>query len=114
MRITIVRPTGNEDGTPRRDTFEIDAPDTISISGALQLIAQNFDSSLGYYLSCRRGVCACCVMRVNGKIETACMVPARDDMVIEPIRMNLVVRDTVVDLSAAHDAQIELDYIENV
>ena len=65
------------------------------------------DSSIGYYLSCRRGLCACCVVRVNGKIETACVVPVSDGMVVEPIRLDLLVADTVVDLSMARDARFE-------
>jgi succinate dehydrogenase/fumarate reductase-like Fe-S protein len=67
------------------------------------------DPSIGYYLSCRRGLCACCVVRANGKIETACVVPASDGMVIEPIRLDLLVADTVVDLSMARDARFDFD-----
>lgn len=105
MIITVVREKVGGDGEPRRESFELPDGGPTSISSALQYIARNLDSSMGYYLSCRRGLCACCVVRANGKIETACVVPVSDGMVIEPIRRDLLVADTVVDLSMAREAQ---------
>jgi succinate dehydrogenase/fumarate reductase-like Fe-S protein len=107
MKITIVREKPVGPAEARRDTFELPDFGPTSISSALQYIARNMDSSIGYYLSCRRGLCACCVVRANGKIETACVVPVSDGMVVEPIRLDLLVADTVVDLSMARDARFE-------
>ena len=108
MHVTVVRQARTEDGAQRRDQYDIPVTEATSISTALQYIARHFDGSLGYYLSCRRGMCACCVVRANGKIETACMVPIEDGMVIEPIRGDLQVQDTVVNLSMARDHQFDL------
>ncbi len=107
MKITIVREKPGGSAQARRDTFELPDFGPTSISSALQYVARHLDSSIGYYLSCRRGLCACCVVRVNGKIETACVVPVSDGMVVEPIRLDLLVADTVVDLSMARDARFE-------
>ena len=107
MKITIVREKPGGSAQARRDTFELPDFGPTSISSALQYVARHMDSSIGYYLSCRRGLCACCVVRVNGKIETACVVPVSDGMVVEPIRLDLLVADTVVDLSMARDARFE-------
>lgn len=104
MRITLVR--GGADGAEtRRDEYEIPDEGLASISSALQYVARHYDGSVGYYLSCRRGMCACCVVRANGKIETACVTPVTDGMVIEPVKATLRVKDTVVDLSMARESQ---------
>ncbi|MBX3514450.1 MAG: hypothetical protein KIT15_05440 [Xanthobacteraceae bacterium] len=104
MRITLVR--GGADGAEvRQDEYEIPDEGLASISSALQYVARNYDGSIGYYLSCRRGMCACCVVRANGKIETACVTPVTDGMVIEPVKATLRVKDTVVDLSMARENQ---------
>lgn len=104
MRITLVR--GGADGAElRRDDYVIPDEGLASISSALQYVARHYDGGVGYYLSCRRGMCACCVVRANGKIETACVTPVTDGMVIEPVKATLRVKDTVVDLSMARENQ---------
>lgn len=104
MRITLVR--GGADGVEvRRDEYEIPDTGLTSISSALQYVARHYDGGIGYYLSCRRGMCACCVVRANGKIETACVTPVIDGMVIEPVKATLRVKDTVIDLSMARENQ---------
>ncbi len=111
MKITIARaPLGGSAGT-RYETFELPDFGPTSISSALQYVARHLDATIGYYLSCRRGLCACCVVRANGKIETACVVPVSDGMVIEPIRHDLLVADTVVDLSMAREARFDLGHM---
>jgi succinate dehydrogenase/fumarate reductase-like Fe-S protein len=112
MKITIVREQAGNSVEARRDTFELPDFGPTSISSALQYVARHIDSSIGYYLSCRRGMCACCVVRANGRIETACVVPVTDGMVIEPIRRDLLVADTVVDLSMARNARFDFDDID--
>lgn len=108
MRITILR-YRPEAAEARRDSFDLPDLGPTSISSALQYVARHMDASVGYYLSCRRGMCACCVVRVNGRIETACVVPVADGMVIEPVRRDLLVSDTVIDLSMARDARFSFD-----
>lgn len=107
MKITVVREKGGAPAEPREDAFELPDFGPTSISSALQYVARHLDPTIGYYLSCRRGMCACCVVRANGKIVTACVVPVSDGMVIEPIRRDLLVVDTVVDLSMARNAQFK-------
>ncbi len=108
MRITVIRDGRDARGQSRADTFDLPPMDGASISNALQYINRHLDGTLGYYLTCRRGICVCCVVKANGKIETACMVPVEDGMVIEPIREDLLVKDTVVDLSMAREARFEI------
>lgn len=109
MRITLVR-NDPKDSTATR-SYDYDLPDVglSSISAALQLLSRTKDSTIGYYLSCRRGMCACCVVRANGTICMACVTPVVDGMVIEPIRRDIQVSDTVVDLSMAKDHQFAFE-----
>jgi succinate dehydrogenase/fumarate reductase-like Fe-S protein len=78
------------------------------VSNVLQYINRNIDGTLGYYLSCRRGICAACAVRINGKNEMACVTPIADGMVIEPTKIQLLVRDTVVHLGMPADSEYSL------
>lgn len=93
---------------------QFDIPDLglMSISDALQYIAQAHDPRLGYYLSCRRGLCACCTVRADGEVAMACVTPVKEGMVIEPYRKDLVVAGTVVDLSMARKSRFEFSLQE--
>jgi succinate dehydrogenase/fumarate reductase-like Fe-S protein len=94
MKITVARGSGAEE-----TLCSYDLPDLTghSVSTALRHIAYHIDSSVGYYLSCRRGLCACCVVRIDGKNVKACIVPVRDGMVIKRVKAEIV-KDTVVHL----------------
>jgi succinate dehydrogenase/fumarate reductase-like Fe-S protein len=95
MRIMLRRGTP---GALRTETFDLPDLPGASVSNVLQYVNRHLDGGVAYYLSCRRGLCVCCVVRVDGKIERACVTPARDGMTIEPIRADLLVKDTVVHL----------------
>ena len=108
MKITVIRDApGSPDGSARV-TYDLPDIEGASISSVLQYINRYIDGSLAYYLSCRRGLCVCCTVKVAGKIETACVAPARDGMVIEPVRSDRLIKDTVVDLSMARSATFDL------
>lgn len=109
LHITLVRPDLARPEVVQQKTYKIEDMGLASISTVLQHLARTVDSSIGYYLSCRRGMCACCVVRANGKIATACVTPVADGMVIEPIRLDIQVQDTVVDLSMAKDHQFQFE-----
>ena len=103
LRLSLLRPAPGSD-QPAETVYEV--PDEgQSVSAALQHIARTTEPGLGYYLSCRRGVCACCTVRIDGSNAFACMVEARDGMRIEPLRSDLIVKDTVADLSMARANQ---------
>lgn len=107
MQISIVRgPT--EGGSTREQAFELPDLTGASVSNALQYISRNIDGTLSYYLSCRRGMCAACVVRINGKNEMACVVPIADGMVIEPTKIELLVKDTVVHLGMPKNNEFDI------
>ena len=107
MRITVVRgPT--KDGGTQEQVFELPDLTGASVSNVLQYISRNIDGTLSYYLSCRRGMCAACVVRINGRNEMACVVPVADGMVIEPTKIDLLVKDTVVHLGMPKTSEFDI------
>ncbi len=107
MRITIARgPT--QDGGTRDQVFDLPDLTGASVSNVLQYINRNIDGTLAYYLSCRRGMCAACAVRINGKNEMACVVPIADGMVIEPTKIQLLVKDTVVHLGMPKGSEFDI------
>lgn len=109
MRVIVKRGSPEDGGRLREEVFEVPVPPGASVSTVLQSINRRVDGSVAYYLSCRRGLCACCVVRVDGRIEKACVTLATDGMVIEPIRTELLVKDTVVHLGVPREHVFPLD-----
>jgi succinate dehydrogenase/fumarate reductase-like Fe-S protein len=107
MRLTIVRGP-RPDGSTWDQTYDLPDLAGASVSNALQYISRHVDGSLGYYLSCRRGMCAACVVRIDGQNEMACVVPVCDGMVITPTKVQLLVKDTVVHLGMPRESEFDL------
>lgn len=78
----------------------------ISASTALAWIQRRTDPSLAFLLSCRRGLCDVCAVRIDGRVVTACTTPVRDGMRIEPTKDKLALSGTIVDLSLVRRARI--------
>jgi len=80
--------------------------DGVSVSAALQYVHKETDPGLGYLLSCRRGLCNVCAMRIDGVVRTACTTAVRDGMRIEPAKPQLVLKDTIVEVSLVRKHRI--------
>ena len=76
-----------------------------SVSTALQVLQRSLDAQLGYALSCRRGLCKVCAMRIDGEVQTACTVPLHEGIRIAPAKASLALLDTVVELSLVRHAR---------
>ena len=68
-----------------------------SVFGTLQYIYEQLDPTLAFAGSCRIGLCASCMVKVNGKTSRACTTIVNGDILVEPYRITCVVRDLVVD-----------------
>jgi succinate dehydrogenase/fumarate reductase-like Fe-S protein len=79
----------------------------VSVSSALQYLQRAVDPRLAYALSCRRGLCNVCAMRIDGQVVTACTTPMHDGIVVEPAREQLLLWDTVIELSLVRHAREE-------
>lgn len=90
---------------PREAGLGAETWEGVSVSGALQAIQVFDDAALAALLSCRRGLCNICAMRIDGEVTTACTTPVRNGQRIEPARDSLFLRDTVVELSLVRRAR---------
>jgi hypothetical protein len=98
---TYTLPNPSEAGIGANDWADV------SVSGALQYLQRAVDPALAFSLSCRRGLCNVCAMRIDGVVTTACTTPVHDGIVIEPARSTLLLRDTVIELSLVRHARID-------
>jgi succinate dehydrogenase/fumarate reductase-like Fe-S protein len=107
VRVTLVRgPT--PDGKTWNQTYDLPDLAGASISNVLQHISRHIDGSVAYYLSCRRGLCAACVVRIKGQNEMACITLAYDGIVIEPTNQRLLIKDTVVHLGMPRESEFDI------
>lgn len=78
-----------------------------SVSTALVWLQRHHDASLGFSLSCRRGLCDVCALRIDGTVTTACTTPLRDGMRLEPAKDALARAGTIIDLSLVRRARFD-------
>ena len=69
----------------------------MSVTNVLDRINQLMDGSLAYRVSCHRGICASCIMRVNGRPLLACSATVTGDLRLEPAFPDRVIKDLVVE-----------------
>jgi 2Fe-2S iron-sulfur cluster binding domain len=97
---TILLPSPTEAGISASNWGEVSA------SAALAWIQRENDPSLAFLLSCRRGLCDVCAVRIDGKVVTACTTPVRDGMRIEPTKDKLALAGTIIDISLVRRARV--------
>jgi succinate dehydrogenase/fumarate reductase-like Fe-S protein len=105
MRATLMRGP-DRNGQFYRQTFELPDLVGLSVSNLLQHISRHIDGTVAYYLSCRRGLCAACVVRVDGRNQKACVIPAFDGIVIEQANTKLIIKDTVIHLGMPRKSEL--------
>lgn len=96
-------------------TYEL--PDTLdgqpwerqSLSVAFAYIQRRIDPTLSYAFSCGRGTCNICVVRVDDEVVTACTTPVAHDMLVEPARKILQMKDVIVDMGLVKKARLRHD-----
>lgn len=96
-RVRVFRFNPETDQSPRYETYEVPIGTGKSIFNALVYINEHYDGGLAHYVSCRRGVCAGCLVRVNGKVRRACTEILRGDVTIDPVSKDRVVKDLLVE-----------------
>jgi succinate dehydrogenase / fumarate reductase, iron-sulfur subunit len=85
-------------------TYEVDAPEWVTLLDVLDLIKDKVDGTLSYRKSCRMMICGSCGMRMDGAAVLACktrMAPIVDEgrvPVISAMGNLPIVKDLVVDM----------------
>lgn len=67
-----------------------------SVTGVLWSINELCDGTLAYRVSCHRGICASCIMKINGKQRLGCVTEVTGDLVLEP-GFGKVIKDLVIE-----------------
>ena len=96
IRVRVLRSDPAADGAAFWQEYEIVVPPGDSVTGALRQINEERDGSLAYRVSCHRGICASCIMRINGKQRLGCVTEVTGDLELQPALGN-VLKDLVVE-----------------
>lgn len=109
----IFRYDPSTDEAPRYETHEVDfVDDGTGIMTALQVLhAINYDEgAFGYDHNCSSGLCGRCAMTIDGVPRLACWTPLEPgEHTFEPLAGFPVIKDLVVDKSAARQRFIDVD-----
>ncbi len=96
IEVKVFRFNPSVDREPHYEIHRVPFTEGSSVSTILQYINEELDGGLAHYLSCRRGICAECMIKVNGKAVLACTEVVRGDMTIDPVRQEWVVKDLLI------------------
>ncbi|MBI2911913.1 MAG: hypothetical protein HYY05_07200 [Chloroflexi bacterium] len=97
LRVRIQRFDPARDPEPYERTYEVPFEEGISVTNVLYRINEISGEAVAYRVSCHRGICASCLMRVNGHPELGCCTEVRGDLVLEPAFKDKVIKDLVVE-----------------
>lgn len=99
IEVRIFRFNPCVDKESRHETYNVPYFEGYTVSNVLQYINEAYDGGLAHYLSCRRGICAECIVKVNGKVVLGCMEIVRGDITIEPVTPDRVIKDLLMSRS---------------
>lgn len=88
--------------------YRVNVSPGMSITNLFEYIQRYVDPGLAFTVSCRRGVCCTCLVRVNGKPVLACtqqIRPEQAELTVEPADRRKVIRDTVVNISGSRSGR---------
>jgi succinate dehydrogenase / fumarate reductase iron-sulfur subunit len=103
LRVRRYDPESAEQGSRFQD-YTVDVADTATVLDSLINVREHVDPSLALRCSCRASICGSCAMTVNGTARLACktklseVADGSDQVTVEPMRNQRVVKDLVVDL----------------
>jgi succinate dehydrogenase / fumarate reductase iron-sulfur subunit len=106
MRVKVFRmdPSVDKEGYFQEYDVPVNKEEKWTVMDVLHYIALNLDSSLSYYRHsiCNQGICARCLIKVNGKVELACVYKVvEDELILEPGSGKLV-KDLVTKVDVPH------------
>lgn len=95
-----------KDAEPYYQTYNVPLEPGMSVMDALDYIYQNLDGTLAYYdhAGCALGICGKCTARINNKPGLLCQTPLLDNVVIDPLNKDKLLKDLV---QAKSEAKIE-------
>lgn len=97
IRVRILRSDPSAEREPFWQEYELPFSPGQSVTNVLWMVNDLRDGSLAYRVSCHRGICASCIMRINRKVRLACVTEVTGDLELEPAFPKKVVKDLVVE-----------------
>ena len=97
IKIRVQRSDPRAGQEPHWQEYEVPFKPGESVTGMLWLVNELHDGSLAYRVSCHRGICASCIMRVNGKSRLGCVFEVTGDLELQPAFPDKVIKDLVVE-----------------
>ena len=98
IRVEVLRSCPAAGAAPRWECYpDVPLDEGMSVTNLLYRINALFDGGLAYRVSCHRGICASCIMRVNGKLKLGCSETVDGDLRLEPAFPDRVIKDLVVE-----------------
>ena len=96
VRVRILRSPRFDGGEPFWQEYDLPFRLGQSVTGLLWTLNELLDGSLAYRVSCHRGICASCIMRIDGKQRLGCVTEVTGDLELEPA-LGTVIKDLVVE-----------------
>ncbi len=93
IKVECFRFDPDRDPAPRFETYVVPLDGETRVIDCLEYIRERLDPTLAFFVNCKRGTCARCTMRINGKPRLACMTLVEGDIRIEPVKADEVIRD---------------------
>ena len=97
IRVRVLRSDPGIGQEPFWQEYDVPFVPGNSVTNVLWLVNELHDGSLAYRVSCHRGICASCIMRINGKVKLGCVTEVEGDLQLEPAFPKKVVKDLVVE-----------------
>jgi succinate dehydrogenase/fumarate reductase iron-sulfur protein len=94
VKVECFRFNPERDASPHFETYEVPVDGETRVTDCLDYIREYLDPSLAFFVNCKRGTCARCSMRINGKVQMACLSLVEGDCLrVEPLKPEEVIRD---------------------
>src|SRR3990172_2045129 len=108
IRARIFRYDPTRDEKPRYEVYELPREKGMRVLCFLERLREQ-GSDLAFGHSCGMAKCGTCAVAVNGRPVLACLEPAKDNMLIEPLQGFPVLRDLVIDSSEYQKALVDVE-----
>ena len=124
MKVKLkVKRTNAENGGGDYSSYEIDAPENVTLLDALIQVREYQDGTLALRCSCRSAICGSCAMRVDDRARLACRAKViaitrgdeNHEIKVEPMGNMPVIKDLVTDMESFWSKMRQVDpYIQPV
>jgi succinate dehydrogenase/fumarate reductase-like Fe-S protein len=98
--LNIFRFDPDTDSVPYYQTYTLPWTESLTLLMAVRKVYETMDPTLGFRnYFCGRGLCASCLMTVDGKTKKSChiILEAGREYLVEPAKGYPIIRDLVVD-----------------